>query len=146
MTSRDTRDILAGVLLALVGLFFALYAREYAFGEAARMGPAYFPTVLGWVLASLGLCIALPALRRPGERITVQWKNLALVLASVLFFAFALNRAGLVIAVGGAVLLSSGADRELRWRARLLMGAVAPVLMVLVFVLGLGMNLPLFWW
>ena len=146
MSSRDTRDILGGVLLAVAGLFFALYGRQYAFGDAARMGPGYFPVVLGWVLAALGVVIALPALRRPGEPIVVRWKSLLLVLGSGLVFAFTLPRLGLLIAVAGAVLLSSLADNELRWPARLVIAAVTPALMASIFVLGLGMTLPLFWW
>ena len=146
MSSRDTRDILAGVLLALVGLFFALYGRQYTFGEAARMGPGYFPVVLGWILAGLGLLITLPALRRPGDAIVVRWKSLGLVVAAVLFFAFALPRLGLVIAVSGAVVLSSLADNELRWPTRLVLAAVTPAIMAGIFVMGLGMTLPLFWW
>jgi len=146
LSSRDTRDILGGVLLAVVGLLFALHARQYAFGEAARMGPGYFPTVLGWILAVLGVLIALPALRRPGEPIAVRWKSLALVVAAVLFFGFALPRLGLVVAVCGAVLLSSFADNDLRWRGRLVLAATVPALMVVIFVKALGMHLPLFWW
>jgi hypothetical protein len=146
VTSRDTRDILGGVLLTVAGLFFALYAGRYGFGSAARMGPGYFPTLLGWVLAVLGVLIALPALRRPGERLVVRWKSLLLVIASVLFFAFALPRLGLVIAVAGMALLASLADNDLTWRGRALLAAILPVLMVLLFVQGLGMTLPLFWW
>jgi len=146
VTTRNTRDILGGVLMAAAGLFFALYARHYAFGEAARMGPGFFPSVLGWCLAIVGVLISFAALRQPGERIQVRWKSLALVVASVVFFAIALPVAGLVIAVAGAVLLSSLADNELRWRGRLVLAAVVPTLMVLVFITGLGMTLPLFWW
>ncbi len=146
MTGRDTRDILGGVLLMMVGVFAVLYARQYAFGEAARMGPGYFPTVLGWLLAVLGLAITLPALKRPGEPLGVRWKSLALVLVSVVYFAFALPRLGLVPAVGGAVFISSLADDDLRWRGRILLTIAVPILMVAIFVTALSMNLSLFWW
>jgi hypothetical protein len=132
--------------MAAAGLFFALYARHYAFGDAARMGPGFFPAVLGWCLAGIGVLIAIAALRQEGERIQVRWKSLALVVGSVVFFALALPALGLVIAVAGAVILSSLADNELRWRGRLVLAAAVPTVMVLVFVTGLGMTLPLFWW
>jgi len=144
--SRDTRDIIGGVLMAVTGLFFALYARNYNYGEAARMGPGYFPTVLGWILAILGVLIAATALRRPGEALVVRWKSLGFVMAAVVFFAFSLPLLGLVVAVAGAVFLGSLADNELNWRNRIILSATVPVLMVLVFVTGLGMILPLFWW
>lgn len=143
MTSRDGRDILGGVLMISLGLFFALQARLYAFGDAARMGPGYFPTLLGWVLAALGLLILLPALFRRGEAIVVRWKSLCCVIGSVLFFAWSLPRLGLVLGVAGAVVLASLADNEITWKGRLLLAAAVPVVMVLVFVTGLQMNLPL---
>jgi len=146
MAARDTRDILGGVLLMLIGVFAALHARDYSFGEAARMGPGYFPTVLGWLLAVLGLAIALPALRRPGEPLGVRWKSLGLVMAAVVFFAFALPRFGLVPATAGAVFISSLADDELRWRGRILLSIAVPILMVTIFVVALSMHLSLFWW
>ena len=146
MTGRDTRDILGGVLLMLVGIFAALHARDYSFGEAARMGPGYFPTVLGWLLAVLGLAIVVPALRRPGEPLGVRWKSLGLVVLAVVFFAFALPRFGLVPASGGAVFISSLADDDLRWRGRILLTIAVPIMMVAIFVTALSMNLSLFWW
>jgi uncharacterized membrane protein len=146
VSSRDTRDILGGVLLTLAGLFFALYARQYGFGSAARMGPGYFPTVLGWMLAVLGLLIALPALRRQGDPLQVRWKSLVAVIAGVLFFAFSLPHVGLVIAVSGTVILTSLADDDLTWRGRIVLAIVVPILMALIFVWALGMILPLFWW
>jgi hypothetical protein len=142
--SRDTRDIIGGVLMAVVGLFFALHARNYHLGEAARMGPGYFPTMLGWTLTVLGVLIALAALRRPGEAMVVRWKSLAFVVAAVVYFAFSLPLLGLVVAVAGAVFLGSLADKDLSWRGRIVLSATVPVLMVLVFITGLGMNLPLF--
>jgi hypothetical protein len=146
MVGRDTRDILGGLLLMLVGIFAALYARDYNFGAAARMGPGYFPTVLGWILAVLGLAIAVPAFFRPGEPLGVRWKSMGLVLAAVVFFAFALPRLGLFLAAGGAVFISSLADNDLRWRGRIILTIAVPILMVAIFVTALSMTLPVFWW
>lgn len=72
MGTRDTRDIIGGVLLTITGIYFALHSGNYNMGEAARMGPGYFPTVLGWILAAMGLLIAAMALRRSGEVIDFQ--------------------------------------------------------------------------
>jgi hypothetical protein len=146
MVGKDTRDILGGVILMLVGIFAALYARDYTFGQAARMGPGYFPTILGWMLAVLGLAIAVPAFFRPGEPLGVRWKSMGLVLAAVVFFAFALPRFGLVPAAGGAVFISSLADDDLTWRGRIILTIAVPIMMVLIFVTALSMNLSLFWW
>ena len=69
MAHRDTHDLVGGLAVAAIGAFFALYGGQYTMGTAARMGPGYFPTILGWVLAVLGLLVALPACFRSGEPI-----------------------------------------------------------------------------
>ena len=68
---------------------------------------------------------------------------LCFTIGSVLFFAWSLPRLGLVLGVAGAVVLASLADNEITWKGRLLLAAAVPVVMVLVFVTGLQMNLPL---
>ena len=55
MKPRDRLDLTGGSLMVAVGLFAALYARQYEFGTLARMGPGFFPQVLGWVLVVLGV-------------------------------------------------------------------------------------------
>ena len=54
---RDRKDFNAGVLYIVIGAFFAIFAKNYPMGTAVRMGPAYFPTILGWILVVLGLII-----------------------------------------------------------------------------------------
>ncbi len=36
------------------GLFFLFAARNYQMGDATHMGPAYFPSVIGGLLAAIG--------------------------------------------------------------------------------------------
>jgi drug/metabolite transporter (DMT)-like permease len=50
------------------GLFFALWAMEfYQMGTAVRMGPAYFPTVLGFLLVALGAIVLLQSVTAEPE-------------------------------------------------------------------------------
>ena len=62
MHIRNQKDFWAGLLFSAFGLFFSGFGTRYAFGDAARMGPGYFPTVLGVLLIVLGAVIALGAL------------------------------------------------------------------------------------
>ncbi|MFL6716596.1 MAG: tripartite tricarboxylate transporter TctB family protein, partial [Burkholderiaceae bacterium] len=50
MLIRNQKDFWSGVMFAAFGLFFAGFGTRYTFGSAARMGPGYFPTVLGVIL------------------------------------------------------------------------------------------------
>lgn len=54
---RGNKDFLAGLLFALIGGFAVALARGYPMGTTMRMGPGYFPTVLGGILLS---CSAPP--------------------------------------------------------------------------------------
>jgi len=55
--NRDKKDFNAGVMYIAIGGFFAGFAMNYPMGTAVRMGPAYFPTILGGLLIFLGLIL-----------------------------------------------------------------------------------------
>jgi hypothetical protein len=54
MKIANGKDFWAGLMFTAFGLAFMFVARDYAMGSAVRMGPAYFPMVLGGILAILG--------------------------------------------------------------------------------------------
>jgi len=144
MKQRDLQDLAGGVLLSALGLFVALYARQYDMGTAARMGPGFFPQVLGWLLAALGVLVALPAwFRRGSGALDLQWRNFALVLGAIVLFALTLRPLGLLLATFASALLASVAERGFSWRGRLLTAAGVAVLTAAVFIGGLSMTLNL---
>jgi len=61
MKITNGKDFWAGAMFIAFGLGFMVVAQNYAMGNAVRMGPAYFPTVLGGILAVLGAAIFLRA-------------------------------------------------------------------------------------
>jgi hypothetical protein len=140
---RDTIDLIGGLLMTALGLFAALYARQYDFGTPARMGPGFFPQVLGWLLAVLGVLIAIPAWFRAGPKADVRWKNTLFVIASILVFGFTLKWAGLVLSTFAAAFVSTLAAEDITWRGRFIVSAGVSVVTALIFVVGLGMILPL---
>jgi hypothetical protein len=144
MKHRDTQDLAGGLLLSALGLFVALYAQQYDPGTPARMGPGFFPQVLGWLLAGLGLLVALPAwFRRGNAGLDLQWRNFFLVLGAIVLFALTLQPLGLLLATFASALLASLAERGFSWRGRLLTAAGVAVLTAAVFIGGLSMSLHL---
>lgn len=127
------------------GLFFALYGSRYDFGTTARMGPGFFPVVLGWILAGFGLLVAVPAWWRRGTRIQLDGSSLFWCVLSLLLFAFTLNLLGVVLASFLTALLSL-APSTLGWRTRLMVSAVVALLTTLIFPIGLQMILPIWPW
>ena len=142
MRQRDLGDILGGLLMIGVGLFAVWYAQRYAFGTLRNMGPGFFPVVLGWLLAGLGVLIALPALRRAGPPVQVDLRTLVIITAALLLFASSLRPLGLILATALAVLLASVAERGFAWPSRLILAVALSGLVWLIFVAGLGMSLP----
>ncbi|MFD2173914.1 tripartite tricarboxylate transporter TctB family protein [Rhodobacter lacus] len=141
---HDLHDLAGGVILTLIGLAVAGYAvATYDLGALRRMGPGFFPTVLGVGLAGLGAVIALSAWGRGARALTLAWKEALAVLTSIAVFAAGLERAGLVAVTFAAVLIATLAapDRRIAWR--LALALVITALSVLVFHFGLKMTAPL---
>ena len=146
MHIRNQKDFWAGLLFAAFGLFFAGFGSRYTFGTAARMGPGYFPTVLGVILIILGTAIALAALAPKAEEHRVakfSWATILLVLGAVVLFGLLLNRAGLIISLIAVVMVSSYASHEFGWRATLVNTTVLVALCLTVFVYALSLQFAL---
>lgn len=144
-TIRDIHDLIGGLLMTATGLFYALYGSHYTFGTAGRMGPGYFPVVLGWTLVVLGLLVALPAWWRQGTKVNVQWGNLLWCIASLLVFAWTLRPTGVVIASFLAALIAL-VPSTMRLRTRLAVCATVALLTTLIFPVALQMMVPIWPW
>lgn len=143
MANRDFRDIIAGIFICIVGLFFGIGAQNYSFGTAARMGPGYIPLVLGWVLFALGLLIMVPAFFRKGERIEVHWDSLLASTAALVVFAFSLQILGVFLSTVLAVLIAS-VPKRMNFGIRGVIAITIAVITSLIFVAGLNMTVSLF--
>ena len=86
-----------------------MIARNYPFGTSLRMGPGYFPTVLGGILALFGLWFLAKALRST-EKIEPGWSLRALIVIplALVLFGVLMNHAGfmpaLVVLIFGSAL------------------------------------------
>ncbi|WP_370681636.1 tripartite tricarboxylate transporter TctB family protein [Comamonas sp. GB3 AK4-5] len=143
MLDRDIRDILAGLFVSTVGIYFALVGSEYTFGTAGRMGPGYIPVVLGCILVVLGIFIMTPAFFRKGESIEVHWDSLIASLLSLVVFAFALNIMGVFFSTMIAVLIAS-VPKPMHLIKRFMIAAVIAVVTSVIFVIGLDMTISMF--
>jgi hypothetical protein len=141
---RSNQDVLAGVLFLLIGLGAVAGARDYEMGTAMRMGPAYFPTVLGWVLYAFGAFLLLRGIARGGgAAVTWGWKPLAFVTLSMLLFGFVITRLGLIPALVAMFFVCAAAGREFRIGEVLVLTAVMSAFAVGVFVYALKLPFPL---
>jgi hypothetical protein len=138
------KDFYAGLLFVAFGVFAIIIARNYPLGTAARMGPGYFPRLLGMLLIVLGAALSLIALRGRGTPLPGwKWRPVSIVLLSVVAFGLVLTHIGLVLSTIGLIVVASTASREFRFRESLLSGALLAALSVGVFVIGLKLQLPI---
>lgn len=148
MRLKNAKDFWSGVMFIVVGLFFAGFAQQYDMGTAARMGPAYFPTVLGLLLAAIGVLVSLrgvttePEAGHSGRVERFHFKPILLVLGAVVAFGALLRPAGLVVALLALIIVSSLGSGEFRLREVLPLAIGLALLVLAVFIWGLSMTIP----
>ena len=105
---RAPKDFWAGALYVAFGLSAVVIGRDYGFGTTLRMGPAYFPAVLGAVLTVIGTISVIRSFLRPGEPVEhLALKPLALITVAILLFGFLVRGAGLVVVVPLLVMVTA---------------------------------------
>ena len=139
-----TKDVLSGGLFALIGIGTATIGQSYKIGTAARMGPGFFPVLLGLIVAGIGLAMLVKALRRPDLSTVVDtWeiRPLVFVLASILLFSALIDTLGVIVAAAALILCSRLGGRE---------GSLAELAVMLVVLIAMsvglfvyGLNIPL---
>ena len=142
---RNNKDFLAGLLFLVLGVLTVFFARDYAIGSAARMGPGYFPTVLGGLLCLFGLTIMIRGMRS-GAPVQGEWgwRPLGLITLSIVVFGFTMEKLGLVPALILLFFIAALAGREFRFREVLLLAVLMSAFAAAVFVYGLQLPYPLF--
>ncbi|XQU71077.1 Tripartite tricarboxylate transporter TctB family protein [Cupriavidus sp. H18C1] len=142
---RSQKDFASGLMFVLVGLGFSFVARGYSMGTAAKMGPGYFPFLLGLVLAALGALVLLGSLSSKGEQDRMdRWdiKILLWILGSVVLFGLLLKPLGMVLSVFVLVVVSSMASHEFSWKGALLNSVVLVLISLGAFVYGINLQMP----
>lgn len=138
---RHPKDFFAGLLFVAFGIAAIAIGSNYPFGTAARMGPGYFPRLLGFLLVGLGAVIALRGLKLKGTPLAFgSLRPLVIVLGSVVLFGILSPQIGLVLASILLIVSASAASPEFRWKEASLSGIVLAAGAVMVFIWGLGLQ------
>jgi len=145
MKIKSPQDFWAGLMFIGFGLFFALVAQfNYQMGSAVRMGPAYFPTVLGGLLFVLGAIVMFNSFVVTGASVAkFHFRPLLFVMVSSLAFAYLLKPLGLVLASIALVFISAYGGHEFKWKEVAILSVVLVFFSVLVFVKGLTLPFPI---
>jgi hypothetical protein len=144
MQIKSPKNFGAGLMFSAFGLFFLVDARNYRLGSATKMGPAYFPTVLGGLMAVLGGIIFFQSFVVKGQKVSaMSFRPLFFIILALLLFGYLLEPVGLVIALAFLIVISAFAGYEFKLKEVLILSALLIVFSALVFVKGLGLPFPL---
>lgn len=154
MRLKSQKDFYAGLMFAITGGAFAIGATSYNIGEGARMGPGYFPLMLGILLVGVGLFVILESLTvetEDGDRIGAwAWKPLGFIIGANVLFGVLLGGVpklgippmGLILAIYGLTFVAALAGEEFNAKE---VGVLATVLAIgsyLAFVVLLRLQFP----
>ena len=144
MRIKSPRDFWAGLMFIGIGGFFAVWAlANYQMGTAVRMGPAYFPAVLGGLLAVLGFLVLIEAFAMHGPPVPkMLMRPLVLISVACVIYGYIMKPAGLVLATAALVYISAFGGHEFKWKEVTILYVILIVFSVLVFVKGLSLPFP----
>jgi len=141
---KAPRDFWAGLMFIAFGLGFVLVGRNYDMGTAVRMGPAYFPTLLGGLLLFLGLIVFVQSFTVSGSPLPrFAFRPLIVILIAIGLFGALIRSVGLVPATVVLVVVSSVGNYEFRTKEVVIMAIGLTLFAVGVFSYGLGLPFKL---
>ena len=142
---RAPKDFWAGVMFIGVGGFFMLWATtHYQMGTAVRMGPAYFPAVLGGLLVFLGALVLMQSLAMDGPPVPrFAFRPLILISLACVVYGYSMKPGGLIVATALLVYVSAYGGHEFNWKEVTILFLVLILFSVLVFVKGLTLPFPI---
>ena len=146
MKIKSEKDFFCGIMFVAVGIAFAWASTSYKIGSGARMGPGYFPLLLGTLLALLGGVVTFKALvmeTADGDKIG-SWalKPLFFIISSNLIFgvllgglpSIALPSMGLIAAIYALTLVAALAGEEFRLKEVLVLATILALISYVAFV------------
>ena len=154
MEIKSHKDFFAGIMFLVVGVAFAWGATTYNVGTGARMGPGYFPLMLGVVLALLGAIETIKALvigKPAGDPVGAwAWKPVRYILGANLAFgvllgglpSIGLPAMGMIAAIYALAIISSLADTHFKLRDVLILATILSVGSYLAFIMLLKLQIP----
>ncbi len=154
MKIKSQKDFFSGLMFTVVGAAFALGASSYNIGTGARMGPGYFPLMLGILLALMGGLIMFKALvveTEDGDKVgKFAWRPLGFIIgANVLFGvllgglpSIGLPAMGLIMAIYGLTIVASLAGERFKLVEVLILATILAAGSYLAFVKLLALQFP----
>jgi hypothetical protein len=154
MNIKSQKDFFSGLMFMAVGVAFAWGATNYSIGTGARMGPGYFPLMLGILMAILGAAIVLESMvveTEDGEKIGKwAWKPLFFVISANLVFGVALGglpsigipAMGMIVGIYALTFIASLAGEEFKLKEVMILATILAIMSYVAFIMLLKLQFP----
>jgi hypothetical protein len=154
MNIKSQKDFFSGLLFMGVGVAFAWGATNYSVGTGARMGPGYFPLMLGVMMAVLGIVITFNSLvveTEDGDKIgSWAFKPLFFIIAANLVFGLMLGglpsvkipAMGLIVGIYALTFIASLAGEEFKVKEVAILATILAIMSYLAFIVLLKLQFP----
>ena len=154
MNIKSQKDFFSGLMFIVVGGAFALGASTYTIGTGARMGPGYFPLVLGVLLAIIGIAVTFTSLvveTEDGDKVgKFAWKPLFFIITANLVFgacigglpSIGLKPLGLIVGIYLLTYIASHAGTEHKFKEVVVLATILAALSYVAFILLLKLQFP----
>ena len=154
MKIKSEKDFYSGLMFLAMGIAFAWGATTYNIGEGARMGPGYFPLMLGILLAGIGAFTVFESLvveTEDGEKVgAFAWKPLGYIIGSNLIFGillgglpkFGFPSFGLIVAIYALTFVAAMAGDEFKWKEVIVLATILAIGSYLAFIMLLKLQFP----
>jgi predicted outer membrane lipoprotein len=151
---KSQKDFFSGLMFAIIGGGFAWGATNYSIGTGARMGPGYFPLLLGILLAALGAFTVFYSLiehTEDGDKIgAFAWRPIIYILGANVIFGIllaglprlGLPPMGLIAAIYALTIIASKAGNVFKFKEVLMLATFLSVLSYLAFIKLLSLQMP----
>jgi hypothetical protein len=151
---KSQKDFFSGLMFTVIGAAFAYGATSYNVGTGARMGPGYFPLLLGVILALLGAVILFKALvveTPDGDHIgALAFKPLIFIIAGNLLFgiflgglpSIGLPAMGLIVAIFGTTIVVSMAGDQFSFKETIVLSSILSIMSYAAFIMLLKLQFP----
>jgi hypothetical protein len=141
---RNNRDFFAGLVYITTGAVGMIIALDYPFGSALRMGPGYFPTVLGGMMIAFGVAVLLMGVKN-NEKIKGGWSIRALIVLPIaaVVFGYVMEHVGFIPALALLIPLAAASGNEFKWKEIIPLTIGLIVISLSIFIWGLGLPYPL---
>jgi hypothetical protein len=141
----NNKCVLSGIMFLFIGGVAIFMARDYPMGSALRMGPGYFPIVLGGIIIAFGVWEIIIGFLKP-DPVKGGWSPRALVVLPIaaVIFGIMMERLGFIPALVTLIIVSAFAGKEFKLIEVLLLAVGLTIMCTGIFIYGLGLPYPLF--